>query len=127
VIATRDDAPNYGFVTDLVELSGHPVTDDTDTARARHEVHGPYTSGVYGGSGLTAVPDFTKGMNAFRHVPQYLTGSGACLNSLARWYWRSAAGTATWVAGYWSSPGKQNANDGHGNVERFRHLSTVPG
>jgi predicted CXXCH cytochrome family protein len=129
VIATRDDAPNYGFVTDLSNCPAIPVTGTTPTPTA-----GPgtkcmarYTSGVYSGSGKTAVPDFTKGMNAFCATCHkgYLTGSGAyAWNSLGTPVLATppTAGTATWVAGYpVFYPGKQDANDGHGNVERFRH------
>jgi len=129
VIATRDDAPNYGFVTDLSNCPAIPSTGTTPTPTA-----GPgtkcmarYTSGVYSGSGKTAVPDFTKGMSAFCATCHkgYMTGSSAyAWNSLGTPVLATppAAGTATWVAGYpVFYPGTQDAQDGHGNVERFRH------
>lgn len=133
VIATRDDAPNYGFTTSITNCPAAPtVPAGTATPYVGFDGGGSrcmarYTSGVYSGSGKTAVPDITKGMNAFCATCHkgYLTGSGAyAWNSLGTPVLATppGAGTPTWVPGYpVFYPGKQDAQDGHGNVERFRH------
>ncbi len=129
VIATIDDAPNYGFTTDLSNCPAIPVTGSTPTPTPGPgtKCKARYTSGVFNGSGLTAVPDVTRGMNAFCATCHkgYLTTSGA-------YAWNSmnvpvlatppSGSTPTWVAGRPNVyPGKQDAQDGHGLVERFRH------
>ena len=125
VLATRDDAPNYGFVTDPSNCPVVPVGAGTPTPTP-----GPgtkcmarYTSGVFNGSGATAVPDITKGMNAFCATchKSYLTGAGAPgFNSLNTPLATVGPGTPTRVPPYFY-PGTQDALDGHGDVARYRH------
>lgn len=127
VIATRDDAPNYGFVTDLSNCPAIPATgaSPTPTPGPGTKCMARYTSGIFSGSGATAVPDVTKGMNAFCATchKSYLTRSGAYnWNSMNTPIVVNTVGPGTptpYPAVIY--PGLQDAQDGHGLVERYRH------
>ncbi len=104
VLATRDDGFDYAFTSaDCFAGTPTPVTAPNGT-----KCKANYTSGIVSGS--TAVPDKTKGMNAFCATchKSYLTLSGS-------------AGVPSTDASRYLYPGTQDANDGHSNVARFRH------
>lgn len=129
VLATRDDAPNYGF--DFTNVADCPVmaTLPAGTPTPYGGGVGPgskcvmrYTSGIM--SSGTTVPDTTKGMNAFCATchKSYLTLSGSAhrANSLNTPVSTVGPGTPTIVPPY-IYPGLQDSGDGAGNIARYRH------
>jgi predicted CXXCH cytochrome family protein len=133
VLATSDDAPTYGFdVGSIVDCPVNPTvpagtnTPWTGENNAGTKCKARYTSGIFPGAGLTAVPDTTKGMNAFCATchKSYLTRSGSwswnSMNTPSSAYNTPKAGTATAVPPY-VYPGLQDSGDGNGDVPRYRH------
>ncbi len=136
VLATRDDAPNYGF--DFTNQANCPlavVTYPAGTPTPYGGGTGPgssciqrFTSGIAVSTGVSGtptitVPDPTKGMNAFCATchKSYLTGSGSGhVNSLNTPAATPGPGTPTTVPPYFY-PGAQDALDGNGNIARYRH------
>ena len=139
VLATRDDGPNYGF--DLTNVNNCPaavVTFPAGTATPYGGGTGPgsrciqrFTSGIIvsyangvSGTATVTVPDPTKGMNGFCATchKSYLTQSGSAhrQNSLNTPVATVGAGTPTALPAYFY-PGTQDANDGNGNIARYRH------
>jgi len=106
VLATRDDSPNYAFnTTNVADCPSNPGTPGPGT-----KCMSRFTSGVVYASGTATAPDRTKGMNAFCATchKSYLTLNGA-------------ARTPSTDATAYAYPGEQDANDGRGNVARYRH------
>lgn len=106
VLATRDDGPNYGFnTTNVADCPSNPGTPGPGTKCVSR-----FTSGVAYAAGTATAPDRTKGMNAFCATchKSYLTFSG------------SGTQPSTDATAY-AYPGRQDANDGNGNVARYRH------
>ncbi len=136
VLATRDDAPNYGF--DLTNPSDcpPPVTVPAGTST-------PYGGG--GATGNRCIQRFTSGvllatpalaMNASGQAlgmsgfcatchKSYLTQSGSAHrnNSLNTPVSTVGPGTPTIYPSY-PYPGTQDSNDGLGNIARYRHAVT---
>lgn len=95
VLATKDDNYDYAF-----------TSSDCTGTRCRQN----FTSGITDNGDHTYTIDTTKGMNAFCATchKSYLTQSGSGGNP-------STDGT------HYVYPGTQDANDGHGDVVRYRH------
>jgi cytochrome c553 len=127
VISSRDDTPNYGFdTTSVVDCPVIPATgaSPTPTPGPGTKCMARYMSGIFSGSGATAVPDVTKGMNAFCATchKSYLTRSGAPgFNSLNTPEATVTPGGAATPYPPYIYPGLQDANDGHNLEARYRH------
>jgi predicted CXXCH cytochrome family protein len=130
VLATRDDAPNYGFDTSNVADCPVNPTVPAGTATPFPGLNGAgtkclarYISGIFSGSGATAVPDVTKGMNAFCATchKSYLTRAGAPgFNSLNTPEATVVGASPTPYPPY-IYPGRQDPGDGYGLEARYRH------
>ncbi len=133
VLATRDDAPNYGFDFTNPADCPPPVTVPAGTSTpygggnpTGNRCIQRFTSGV-----LLATPaaaeNGTKGMNAFCATchKSYLTLSGSAhrQNSLNTPVSTVGPGTPTAIPAY-IYPGTQDSGDGYGNIPRYRHAVT---
>jgi predicted CXXCH cytochrome family protein len=140
VLATRDDAPNYGFDNGNVNDcpanpavgAGTPTPWPGTNGAGTHCIL-RYTSGVIYTPAAGSTPAVTLagldnkgtvGMNAFcatcHKSYETLSGSAYKANSLNTPVSTVGPGTPTLIPPF-LYPGKQDALDGHGDVPRYRH------
>lgn len=144
VLATRDDGPTYTFTIDSTNcpttmpyvIGGAAVAVKTVMVPAPgigSRCLARYTSGVFAyptpspaAAGATAVPDVTKGMNAFCGTchKSYLTMSGSAYKFNSQ-NTPVPGTTFTPVPGMtnypYIYPGTQDSLDGNGDIARYRH------
>jgi predicted CXXCH cytochrome family protein len=141
VLATRDDAPNYGFDNGNINDCPPPNTPvgasptpygglDPNGNGTGNRCKLRYTSGVLLATPAAAYVTTTPGVPAYLGMSAFcatchksyltLSGSAQNQNSLNTPVNTPGPGTPTPIPAY-LYPGIQDANDGHGDIARYRH------